>query len=127
EALYWRERRWRAEMSRSTHDYRLFKTRWAARLERVRAQGLLRQAFTAVLVSLVVQLTLVPLLVLHFHRLSLASPLLNIFVGALMVVLAFSGLAAMTLAPLRTTLAAAFARRAEGAAALMSHRVVPFA
>jgi competence protein ComEC len=127
ELLYWRERRWRAEMSRSTHDYRLFKTHWAARLERLRVQGLLRHAFTAVLVSLVVQLTLTPLLVLYFHRLSLASPLLNIFVGALMVVLAAAALAAMALTQLSTTLAAPLARVAETAAALMSHSVDPFA
>ena len=127
ELLYWRERRWRAEMSRSTHDYRLFKTPWAARLERLRVQGLLRHAFTAVLVSLVVQLTLTPLLVLYFHRLSLASPLLNIFVGVLMVVLAAAALAAMALAQLSTTLAAPLARVAETAAALMSHSVDPFA
>ncbi|HYY97524.1 MAG TPA: ComEC/Rec2 family competence protein, partial [Pyrinomonadaceae bacterium] len=93
EALYWRERAWRAEMSRATHDYRLFKSPWAARLERFRAQGLLRHAFAAVVVSVAAQLTLLPLLVLYFHRLSLASPLLNVFVGALMVLLAFSGLA----------------------------------
>jgi competence protein ComEC len=127
EALYWRERRWRAEMSRSTHDYKLFKTPWAARLERLYIQGLLRHAFEAVLVSLVVQLTLTPLLVLYFHRLSLASPLLNIFVGALMVLLAFAGLAAMALAPLSASLAAPLARVAEASAALMSHGVDPFA
>src|SRR5215207_1740553 len=48
EALHWRGRRWRAEMSRSTHSYSLFKMPWAARLERLRVQGLLRQAFAAV-------------------------------------------------------------------------------
>jgi competence protein ComEC len=127
ESLYWRERRWRGELERSTHDYRLFKTPWAARLERLRVQGLLRHAFTAVIVSLVVQLTLTPLLVLYFHRLSLASPLLNIFVGALMVVLAASALAALALAQVSATLAAPLARVAETAAALMSHGVDPFA
>jgi competence protein ComEC len=127
EVLYWRERRWRAEMSRATHDYRLFKTLWAARLERMRMQWLLRQVFAAVVVSLVVQVSLVPLLVLHFHRLSLASLVLNIFVGALMVVLAFAGLGAMALAQLSASLAAPLARVAELSAALMSHSVDPFA
>lgn len=127
ELLYWHERRWRGELERSTHDYRLFKTPWAARLERLRVQGFLRHAFTAVIVSLVVQLTLTPLLVLYFHRLSLASPLLNIFVGALMVVLAAAALAALALAQVSTTLAAPLARVAETAASLMSHSVDPFA
>jgi competence protein ComEC len=127
EALHWRERRWRKELERSTHSYNLFKTPWAARLERLRVQGLLRQAFAAVLVSLVVQVSMVPLLVLHFHRLSPASLVLNIFVGALMVLLAFSGLAALALAPLSATLAAPLARVAEASAALMTHSVDPFA
>jgi hypothetical protein len=51
---------------------------------------------------------------------------LNIFVGALMVVLAFSGLAALALAPLSATLAAPLARVAEASAALMTHSVDPF-
>jgi competence protein ComEC len=127
EALHWRERRWRKELERSTHSYGLFKTPWAARFERLRVQGLLRQAFAAVVVSLVVQVSMVPLLVLHFHRLSPASLVLNIFVGALMVLLAFSGLAALALTPLSTTLAAPLARVAEASAALMTHSVDPFA
>jgi competence protein ComEC len=127
EALYWRERRWRKELERSTHDYRLFKTLWAARLERARVQWLLRQAFAAVVVSLVVQVVLLPLSVLYFHRLSLASPLLNVFVGALMVLLAFSGLAALALAQASAALAAPLVWIAETSAALMSHGVDPFA
>jgi len=127
EALHWRERRWRKELARATHSYRLFKTPLAARLERLRVQWLLRQVFAAVVVSLVVQVVMVPLLVLHFHRLSPASLVLNVFVGVLMVLLAFSGLAALALAPLSATLAAPLARVAEASAALMTHSVDPFA
>jgi predicted membrane metal-binding protein len=127
EALHWRERRWRKELERSAHSYRLFKTPWAARLERARVQWLLRQGFAAFAVSLVVQVSMVPLLVLHFHRLSPASLVLNVFVGALMVVLAFAGLGALALAPFGPTLAAPLARVAEVSAALMTHGVDPFA
>src|SRR5438874_2542589 len=56
EALYWHERRWQMELARATHNYRLFKTPWAARLERLRVQTLLRFAFTAVVVSVIVQI-----------------------------------------------------------------------
>ena len=126
EVLYWRERAWRREMERATHSYRLFKTPWAARLERWRVQRLLRFAFAAVLVSTVVQLALLPLLVMYFHRLSLASPLMNIFVGALMVLLAFSVLSALALSHLSAALAAPLARLAEATAALMIHSVDPF-
>jgi competence protein ComEC len=127
ETLYWRERAWRRELEHATHSYRLFKTPWAARLERWRVQRLLRFAFAAVLVSVVVQLTLLPLLVVYFHRLSLASPLMNVFVGALMVALAFSALAALALSSLSGTLAAPLARLSEVAAALMIHSVDPLA
>src|SRR5205085_5008873 len=127
EALYWREREWRREMEQATYSYRLFKTPWAARLERWRVQRLLRFAFAAVLVSIVVQLTLLPLLVVYFHRLSLASLLLNVFVGALMVVLAFAALAALALSHLSAALAAPLAHLAEATAALMIHSVDPFA
>jgi competence protein ComEC len=127
EALYWRERIWLREMSRAANDYRLFKTHWAARLERWRVQALLRYTFAAVLVSVVVQTVLLPLLVIYFHRLSLASPLLNIFVGALMVLLAAFGLAAIALAHWSQALAAPLVRVTETAAALMSHSVDPFA
>jgi len=126
EALYWRERLRQKELEHATHSYRLFKTPWAARLERWRVQPLLRFAFAAALVSLVVQLALLPLLVLYFHRLSLASVALNIFVGALMVLLAFSAIVAITLSHLSAVLAAPLVRLSETFAALMIHSVDPF-
>src|SRR2546421_129375 len=127
EMLYWRERRWQQELTRSTHSYRLFKTPWAARLERWRVQTLLRFAFAAVVVSFVVQIVLLPLLVFYFHRVSLASPLLNVFVGALMVLLAFASLASLALSQLSAVLAAPLVRLTELTAALMIHSVDPLA
>ncbi|MBC7930851.1 MAG: ComEC/Rec2 family competence protein [Rubrivivax sp.] len=127
ETLYWSERDWHQEMALSTHSYRLFKTPWAARLERWRAQILLRFVFAAVIVSVAVQLALLPLLVVYFHRLSLASLVLNLFVGALMVVLAFAALAALAVSPLSATLAAPLIRLTEATASLMIHSVDPFA
>jgi ComEC/Rec2-related protein len=127
EALYWRERLWRKETARATHSYRLFKTPWAARLERWRVQPLLRFAFAAALVSFVVQLSLLPILVIYFHRLSLASVALNIFVGVLMVLLAFTAAAALAMSHLSAALAAPLVRLSEAVAALMIHSVDPFA
>ncbi|HZT59048.1 MAG TPA: ComEC/Rec2 family competence protein [Pyrinomonadaceae bacterium] len=126
EALYWRERLWRKETAHATHSYRLFKTPWAARLERWRVQPLLRFAFAAALVSFVVQLSLLPILVLYFHRLSLASVALNVFVGALMVLLALGAAAALALSHLSAALAAPLVRLSEAFASLMIHSVDPF-
>ncbi|HJQ32911.1 MAG TPA: ComEC/Rec2 family competence protein [Pyrinomonadaceae bacterium] len=126
EALYWRERVWRQDIALATHSYRLFKNPLAARLERWRVQGALRFVFAAVLVSAVVQVVMLPLLVVYFHRLSLASLLLNVYVGALMVVMSFAALAALALAQLSTTVALPLVSLTEAAAALLAHGVDPF-
>jgi competence protein ComEC len=126
ELLFWSERRQRRELERSTHSYRLFKTRWAARLEGWRVQRVLRYVFAALLVSLAVQYVLLPLQVLYFHRLSPASLVLNVFVGVLLVVLSLSALAAVTVSAVSTTLAAPFVSLAEAASWLASRGVEPF-
>ncbi|HEX6622106.1 MAG TPA: ComEC/Rec2 family competence protein, partial [Pyrinomonadaceae bacterium] len=127
EILFWSEKDWRREMARSAHDYRLFKTPLAARLDRWRVQRVLRYVFAATVVSMVVQLTLLPLFVVYFHRLSLAGPLLNILVGGLMVVLSFAALAATALTQSSAAAAAPFVWLAEEANWLMAHSVDPYA
>ncbi len=127
ETLYWSERDWRREMAESSYSYRLFKTPLAARLEKLHVQRILRYAFNAIVVSTSVQLVLLPLLVLYFHRLSFASLVLNIVVGALMVLLSLVALAALLLSQLSAWLSAPFFRLAEGLNWLMVHSVDPFA
>ncbi len=126
ELLFWSERRHRKELERSTHSYRLFKTLWAARLERLRVQRVLRYIFGAALVSLAVQYVLLPVQVLYFHRLSPASLVLNVFVGVLLVILSFSALVAAVLSIVSPTMAAPFVSIAEAASRLASHGVEPF-
>ncbi|HEX8920750.1 MAG TPA: ComEC/Rec2 family competence protein, partial [Pyrinomonadaceae bacterium] len=127
ETLFWSEREWRREIDRSNYSYRLFKIGLAARLEKLHVQRLLRYAFSALVVSASVQLMLLPLLVLYFHRLSLASLVLNILVGALMAGLALVALAALLLSQLSGWLAAPLFKLAEGLNWLMIHSVDPFA
>ena len=127
ELLYWRERAWRREAARETHDYRLFKNAWAARLERLRVQALLRFAFAALLLTFAVQLVLLPPQAVYFHRLSLASLALNLFAGALLVAQASAALAALLVAGLSTTLAAPLVRLTELTTYLLIHGVDPFA
>ncbi|HEV3471232.1 MAG TPA: ComEC/Rec2 family competence protein [Pyrinomonadaceae bacterium] len=127
EALFWRERAWRGEQAREAHSYRLFKTPWAARLGRWRVQRLLRYACGAVVVTLCVQLLLLPLQVVYFHRLPVAAPVLNPLVGVLMVLLAAAALCALALAPLGAQLAAPFVALSDASARLMTHAVDPFA
>ena len=127
EALFWNEKEWAREMARSPYQYRLFKTAWAARLERLRVQRVLRYALSALVVSASVQLGLLPFLILYFHRLSLASLILNIVVGALMAVLSILALAALLLSQLSATLAAPLVQLSEWTGWLMIHSVDPFA
>jgi competence protein ComEC len=126
EALFWSERAWRAEMVTSHIKYRLFKTPIALTLERWRMQAPLRFALAAVIVSASVQLGLLPLMILYFHRVSVASFVLNIFVGLLMAVLAFAALAAVIVAQLSSNMAAPLVLLAEKMNWLMVHAVDPF-
>ncbi len=126
ESLFWSEREWRAEIAASNISYRLFKTPIAARLERWHAQRLCRFAFAAVVVSASVQIGLLPLMVIYFHRLSIASLALNIFVGVLMAALAFVALAALVVSHLSLWLAAPLIVLAEKINWMMIHLVDPF-
>jgi competence protein ComEC len=126
ESLFWSERQWRAEMVASSISYRLFKTPMAARLERCRVQRLVRYSFAAVVVSASVQIGLLPLMVIYFHRLSIASLALNIVVGILMAVLAFVALAALLTSHLTPWLAAPLVNLTEKINWIMIHLVDPF-
>lgn len=126
ELLFWRERRWRAELARTGYDYRLFKSRAAGKLDRWRVQWLVRYAASAIVISASVQLCLLPLLVIYFHRLTPVALLLNIFVGALMAALGLTALAAVLLATFNLKLAHPFIWLSERLNWLMTHSVDPF-
>lgn len=126
ETLFWSERAWRKEMAASNISYRLFKMPIAAWLERWHVQRPLRFAIAAIVVSASVQIGMLPLLVIYFHRLSIASLLLNIFVGALMAMLAFVALAAVLLSHLSIWLGTPLVLLAEKVNWLMIHLVDPF-
>jgi competence protein ComEC len=126
EALFWSERNWRVEIAASNISYVLFKTPIAVRLERWHMQRVFRFAFAAVVVSASVQIGLLPLMVIYFHRLSMASLALNIFVGVLMAALAFVALAGLVVAHLSLWLATPLFMLAEKLNWTMIHLVDPF-
>jgi competence protein ComEC len=127
ESLYWSERKAKRELERANYSYRLLKTPLAGTLERFHLQRPLRYAFGAILVSFVVQAALVPFLVIYFHRLSLASILLNIGVSLLMAAVAIIAAAALLLAQVSATLAAPLIGLTNSLNWLMVHSVDPFA
>jgi competence protein ComEC len=126
ETLHWRERAWRRETGRASHSYELFKTPPASKLERLRLQPALRFASAALLTTATVQLVLLPPQAVYFHRLSLASLVLNLFAGALLVAQACAALAALALSGLSTALAAPLVRLTELTTYLLVHGVDPF-
>lgn len=127
ESLFWSERAWRRELERNVYSYRLFKTGAGRRLERWRVQRVWRYAFGAMLISASVQLMLLPFFVVYFHRVSLVSVFLNIFVGVLMAAASLGALAAMLLTSLSASAAAPLVWLVECLNWLMAHSVDPFA
>jgi competence protein ComEC len=113
-------------MDASNVRYRLFKTPIASVLESWRLQRLLRFAIAAIVLSASVQLGMLPVLIIYFHRISFASLVLNIFVGAAMAIVAFIALAALVVAQLSATAATPLVWLAERIEWLMVHAVDPF-
>jgi competence protein ComEC len=87
---------------------------------------LVRFVFAAVVVSISVQLTLLPLLIVYFHRFSPASFLLNIFVGVGMAAVAIAALAGVVTAQVSVTVSEPLFLAANGLNWLMVHSVDPF-
>ncbi|MGE0128573.1 MAG: ComEC/Rec2 family competence protein [Blastocatellales bacterium] len=89
ETLFWNEREFRAEMKRAPIRYRLEKSRAAVWLNLLRAQGAVRWIAITLFTTTAVQAGLLPLMIHHFHRFSVVSPVANVveafFVFALMI------------------------------------------
>jgi competence protein ComEC len=127
ESLFWSERKAMRELERANYSCRLFKAPLAGQLERMHLQRPLRYVFGAILVSAAVQMSLLPFLVIYFHRLSFASFLLNIGVSLMMAVVAIIAAAALVLAQLSLTLATPLISVTNFLNWVMVHSVDPFA
>ncbi|HSK65155.1 MAG TPA: DNA internalization-related competence protein ComEC/Rec2 [Pyrinomonadaceae bacterium] len=126
ELLFWSERKWRKEIARSPYHYRLFKATPAAWLERYGLQACLRYIFGAMVVSGAVQLVLLPVMIVYFHRLSLASLILNIVVGVLLAILAAVALLALVVSQFSIALATPLFTIANAVNWSLIHSVDPF-
>ena len=127
ESLFWSERKATRELERANYSYRLLKTPLAAKLERLHLQRPVRYVFGAILVSAAVQMSLLPFLVIYFHRLSFASFLLNIGVSLMMAAVAIIAAAGLVLAQLSLTLATPLISVTNFLNWVMVHSVDPFA
>jgi competence protein ComEC len=121
ECLWWSERGWRAEQARSAWKCRLFKSKSAGWVERWWLQRPARVLFSGLLVSLCVQLAMLPLAVIYFHRLSPVSLILNFLVGPLLAVLSLAGFLALSLSAISVRLGQPFVFVANKLNWLMTH------
>ena len=81
EMLYWQEEAWKINAKRQIWTAKIFKTPyWPNRIAGM-MQKVVRYLFEGVLVSLIVQICMLPLVVVYFHRISVASVVLNLWVG----------------------------------------------
>jgi competence protein ComEC len=126
ESLYWSEQEAQRELERVNHSYRLFKIPVAGILERLHLQSLLRYGLGAMVVSACVQTTLLPFLIVYFHRISFASFLLNVWVSLMMAAVAIIAGVAIVAAQFSNTLAAPLISIVNTFDWIMVHSVDPF-
>lgn len=86
ETLYWREREWEINTAKQVWSARLFKAPLFRKISDFGFRRPFAFIFEGVIVSAIVQLWLLPLLVVYFHRFTPASVLLNLWVGPMMAI-----------------------------------------
>ncbi len=91
ELLFWNAREFHEEMKRSPIRYRLEKSRAAAWLNRLRSQIVAAWIVITLATTTAVQMGLLPLMIHHFHRFSVVSPIANVIEAALIFVLMIAG------------------------------------
>lgn len=105
ETIYWQESVWEFESSRNIWSAKIHKQPIIS-LDRIRNIG--RYIFESIVVSLIVQIWMLPLLVIYFHRVSMPSVILNIWVGAILAVETFAALIAVVVAQIVSAAAEPF-------------------
>lgn len=90
ETIYWSEDRWKFESKRQIWTANIFKSPMFESKIRHGVQFVLQYIFEGILVSLVVQICMLPLSVVYFHRVSLISVVLNLWVGIFIALESFA-------------------------------------
>ncbi|MDM7921180.1 MAG: ComEC/Rec2 family competence protein, partial [Pyrinomonadaceae bacterium] len=84
ETIYWNPREWEIDQTRQVWSANIRKSPFIARLAEIGLRRPLAFVFEGLLVSVVVQLWMLPLLIWYFHRVSISSVVLNLWVGPLL-------------------------------------------
>ena len=117
EALYWSEAGWRIESGRNVWRTSLFKRPLVAGGVWEQLRPVVRFVFEAVIVSASVQLWLLPLMAVYFHRIPIAGIVLNIWTGGLVAAMGILAVPALLLGSIADVLAMPFVAAAEAASA----------
>jgi competence protein ComEC len=108
ECLYWSEKSWQHLVGRSVWECALFKSEFAVRLEKLHIQRFLRFLFESVAVSVLVQIWLLPLSVVYFHRISPFAVFHNLWVGFVLAIESIAALSGVVLSNFSLVAAAPF-------------------
>jgi competence protein ComEC len=119
ETLYWNPDAWAIESQTHIWTVRIFKSPFMSKRVVGGTQRAVRYLFEGVLVSLIVQLWMLPLSVVYFHRVSMSSVILNLWVGVIISVESVVAVAGALVWMVNRTLAVAFFTIAELAGRLM--------
>ena len=113
ETIYWREEVWNWEAKRHVWSANLFKSpyRQMQGLEMVQRFGAF--ILEGILISMIVQIWLLPFLVVYFHRVSILSVLLNLWAGVFIALESFSALTAIFFSLISDSLALPFIKLTE--------------
>ncbi len=119
ETLYWNSEAWRIEAKSNVWTARLSKSPLLHGKVVGGAQRFFRYLFEGILVSLIVQIWMLPLTVVYFHRVSIASVLLNLWVGVFIAIESFAAVAGAMISYFGDALARPFFAAAEMSDRLM--------
>jgi competence protein ComEC len=111
--LYWRDDVWEIEGRRQIWSARIFKRPY---LKWLGAKGLQRSAaylFEGILVSVIVQIWLLPFVIVYFHRVTPAGIILNLWVGVCIAIESFAAVIAVVFGHVSELLSLPFVKIAE--------------
>jgi competence protein ComEC len=92
ETLNWRQKTWERELSRQLWTANLFKSPYLKWLKAKNLQTVSRYIFEALLVSAIMQICLLPLMAIYFHRFPVLGVFLNLWVGLIIALESFAAM-----------------------------------
>jgi competence protein ComEC len=113
ETIYWREDVWKMQIKRNVWTTNIFKSPYLKWHKERNLQGIVRYLFEAILISFVIQVWLLPLTIIYFHRVSLFGILLNLWVGIIIALESFAAVFTVSITQISDIMALPFVKLTE--------------